>query len=139
MRNRQLIAAWCYEHGRKDKVIELVRRKGKTFIKINDYDALRRLFGELLAEIQRIRSEGDYAAGKALVERYAVKVDRKLHQEVLRRYATLDIAPYRGFVNPIYTPVVDANGIITDVKVTYTEGYMEQMLRYSSRYAGLRD
>ena len=139
MRNRQLIAAWCYEHGRKDKVIELVRRKGKTYIKINDYDALRRLFGELLAEVQRIRSEGDYAAGKALVERYAVKVDRKLHQEVVRRYATLDIAPYRGFVNPVYTPVYDANGIITDVNVTYTEGYMEQMLRYSSRYAGLRD
>lgn len=139
MRNRQLIAAWCYEHGRKDKVIELVRRKGKTYVKINDYDALRRLFGELLAEVQRIRSEGDYAAGKALVERYAVKVDRKLHQEVVRRYATLDIAPYRGFVNPVYTPVYDANGIITDVNVTYTEGYMEQMLRYSSRYAGLRD
>ena len=138
MRNRQLIAAWVYEHGRKDKVIEMVKRKGKTYIKINDYEALRRLFGELLAEVQRIRSEGDYEAGAALVERYAVKVDRRLHDEVLRRYATLDIAPYRGFVNPVYTPVFDANGNITDVTVTYTEDYMPQMLRYSHDYSGLK-
>ena len=138
MRNRQLIAAWVYEHGRKDKVIEMVKRKGKTYIKINDYEALRRLFGELLAEVQRIRSEGDYEAGAALVERYAVKVDRRLHDEVLRRYATLDIAPYRGFVNPVYTPVFDANGNITDVTVTNTEDYMPQMLRYSHDYSGLK-
>lgn len=137
MRNRQLIAAWAFEHGRKDKVIELVKRKGKTYVRINDYEALRGLFGQLLGEIQRIRSEGDYAAGEALVERYAVKVDQKLHQEVLRRYATLNIAPYRGFVNPVYTPVYDLNGTITDVKISYGEGYLNQMLRYSKDYHGL--
>ncbi len=137
MRNRQLIAAWAFEHGRKDKVIELVKRKGKTYIRINDYEALRGLFGQLLGEIQRIRSEGDYAAGEALVERYAVKVDQKLHQEVLRRYATLNIAPYRGFVNPVYTPVYDLNGTITDVKISYGEDYLNQMLRYSKDYHGL--
>ncbi len=137
MRNRQLIAAWCYEHGKKDKVIELVRRKGKTFIKINDYEALRNLFGQLLGEVQRIKSEGDYAAGAALVEKYAVKVDQKLHKEVLKRYATLNIAPYKGFVNPVYVPTYDANGTITDVTVTYNEGYLEQMLRYGQNYSGL--
>lgn len=137
MRNRQLIAAWVYEHGRKDKVIELVKRGGKTYVKINDYEALRGLFGQLLGEIQRIRSEGDYAAGEALVERYAVKVDPKLHKEVLKRYSTLDIAPYRGFVNPVYVPEYDLNGNITDVKVTYGEDYLPQMLRYSSEYHGL--
>lgn len=137
MRNRQLIAAWVYEHGRKDKVIELVKRGGKTYVKINDYEALRGLFGQLLGEIQRIRSEGDYAAGEALVERYAVKVDPKLHKEVLKRYSTLDIAPYRGFVNPVYVPEYDLNGNITDVKVTYGEDYLPQMLRYSTDYHGL--
>lgn len=137
MRNRQLIAAWVYEHGRKDKVIELVKRGGKTYVKINDYEALRGLFGQLLGEIQRIRSEGDYAAGEALVERYAVKVDQKLHKEVLKRYSTLDIAPYRGFVNPVYVPEYDLNGNITDVKVTYGEDYLPQMLRYSTDYHGL--
>lgn len=137
MRNRQLIAAWVYEHGRKDKVIELVKRGGKTYVKINDYEALRGLFGQLLGEIQRIRSEGDYAAGEALVERYAVKVDPKLHKEVLKRYSTLDIAPYRGFVNPVYVPEYDLNGNITDVKVSYSEDYLPQMLRYSTDYHGL--
>lgn len=137
MRNRQLIAAWVYEHGRKDKVIELVKRGGKTYVKINDYEALRGLFGQLLGEIQRIRSEGDYAAGEALVERYAVKVDPKLHKEVLKRYSTLDIAPYRGFVNPVYVPEYDLNGNITDVKVSYGEDYLPQMLRYSTDYHGL--
>lgn len=137
MRNRQLIAAWVYEHGRKDKVIELVKRGGKTYVKINDYEALRGLFGQLLGEIQRIRSEGDYAAGEALVERYAVKVDPKLHKEVLKRYSTLDIAPYRGFVNPVYVPEYDLNGNITNVKVTYGEDYLPQMLRYSTDYHGL--
>ncbi len=137
MRNRQLIAAWAYEHGRKDKVIEMVHRNGKTYIKINDYKALRGLFGQLLAEIQRIKSEGDYAAGAALVEKYAVKVDQKLHKEVLRRYATLNIAPYKGFVNPVYTPSYDSNGTITDVTVSYTEDYIPQMLRYSTDYSGL--
>lgn len=137
MRNRQLIAAWAYEHGKKDKVIELVRRGGKTYVKINDYRKLRDLFGQLLGEIQRIKSEGDYAAGAALVERYAVKVNRKLHDEVLRRYARLDIAPYKGFVNPVYNATFDDNGNITDVTVTYTEDYMPQMLRYSRDYSGL--
>lgn len=137
MRNRQLIAAWVYEHGRKDKVIELVKRGGKTYVKINDYEALRGLFGQLLGEIQRIRSEGDYAAGEALVERYAVKVDPKLHKEVLKRYSTLDIAPYRGFVNPVYVPEYDLNGNIINVKVTYGEDYLPQMLRYSTDYHGL--
>ena len=138
MRNRKLIAEWVYAHGKKDKVVELVNRKGKTFVKINDYKALRRLFGELLAEVQRIRSEGDYEAGRDLVETYGVKVDPKLHREVLDRYARLDIAPYRGFVNPVYTLVKDADGNVTDVTVTYTEDYPGQMLRYSRNYSTLK-
>ncbi len=137
MRNRQLIAAWAFEHGKKDKVIELKKRGGKTYVKINDYRALRDLFGQLLGEIQRIKSEGDYAAGAALVEKYAVKVDSKLHKEVLDRYAKLGIAPYKGFVNPVYEAVTDDNGVITDVRVTYTEDYIPQMLRYSRDYSGL--
>ena len=138
MRNRKLIAEWCYEKGKDANVIELVKRDGKTFIQINDYQALRGLFGELLAEIQRIRSTGDYDAAQNLVETYAVKVDPELHKEVLDRYATLSIAPYKGFVNPVYTAERDANGKITDVKVSYTEGYPEQMLRYSRDYNGLK-
>ncbi|MCM1065999.1 MAG: dipeptidyl peptidase 3 [Muribaculaceae bacterium] len=137
MRNRKLIAEWCYEHGKADNVIELVKRDDKTFIQINDYQALRGLFGQLLAEIQRVRSTGDYAAAKALVEKYAVKVDPELHREVLDRYAKLSIAPYKGFVNPVYTPVRDAQGRITDVKVDYTEGYVDQMLRYGKQYRAL--
>ncbi|MDY6106136.1 MAG: dihydrofolate reductase, partial [Candidatus Limisoma sp.] len=137
MRNRQLIAAWAYEHGKKDNVIEMVKRDGKTFIKINDYNALRNLFGALLAEIQRIKSEGDYAAGKALVEQYAVKVDPELHREVLDRYAHLDIAPYKGFVNPVYSLVKNADGQVVDVALDYTEGYIDQMLRYSRDYSPL--
>lgn len=139
MRNRQLIAAWAFEHGKKDKVIELTKRGGKTYVKINDYRKLRDLFGQLLGEIQRIKSEGDYAAGAALVEKYAVKVDPKLHKEVLNRYAKLDIAPYKGFVNPVYEAVTDDNGVITDVRVTYTEDYMPQMLRYGRDYSGLTE
>ncbi len=137
LRNRQLIAAWAFEHGKKNKVVELVKRKGKTYVKINDYKALRDLFGQLLGEIQRIKSEGDYQAGADLVLKYAVKVDPKLHKEVLNRYAKLDIAPYKGFVNPVYEAVTDDNGIITDVRVTYTEDYLPQMLRYSNTYNGL--
>ena len=137
MRNRQLIAAWVFEHGKKDNVIEMVKRDGKTYIRINDYPALRSLFGELLAEIQRIKSEGDYEAGRNLVETYAVKVDPELHKEVLDRYSHLNIAPYKGFVNPIYTPVYDANGEIIDVKVDYTEDYIPQHLRYSRQYRAL--
>lgn len=137
MRNRQLIAAWALEHGKKDKVVELVKKKGKTYVKINDYEALRRLFGELLREVQRIRSTGDYEAGRRLVLDYAVKVDPKLHKEVLKRYSRLSIAPYKGFVNPVYTPVRDADGNITDIRVTYTEDYPAQMLRYSRDYSPL--
>lgn len=143
MRNRQLIAAWAFDHGHKDNVIELVKKDGKTFIRINDYNKLRDLFGQLLHEIQRIKSEGDYAAGAALIDKYAVKVDPELHREVLDRYARLDIAPYKGFVNPVYV-AVDAAGnatadpsAITDVKVTYEEGYIPQMLRYSRDYSPL--
>ncbi|MBD5235718.1 MAG: dihydrofolate reductase, partial [Barnesiella sp.] len=131
MRNRKLISEWAYEHGRDENVIELVNIDGKTFIKINDYPRLRELLGQLLGEIQRIKSEGDYEAGRDLVEKYAVKVDPKLHQEVLDRYAHLNIAPYKGFVNPVYTPVFDADGNVTDVTIDYTEEYIPQMLRYS--------
>ncbi|MDE5918320.1 MAG: dipeptidyl peptidase 3, partial [Duncaniella sp.] len=137
MRNRQLISKWVLEKGAPDNVVELVKRDGKTFVKINDYEKLRALFAQLLGEIQRIKSEGDYAAGAALVENYAVKVDPELHKEVLDRYSHLDIAPYRGFVNPVYTPVKDKDGNITDVTVSYEEEYLPQMLRYSKEYRTL--
>lgn len=137
MRNRKLIAEWALEHGRDKNVVELVKHNGKTYVKINDFNALRDLFGELLAEIQRIKSEGDYAAGAALVEKYAVKVAPDLHREVLDRYARLSIAPYKGFVNPVYTPVNNAAGEIVDVQVTYTEDYLPQMFRYSRDYSPL--
>ena len=137
MRNRKLIAEWAYEMGKAENIVELAKIDGETFIKINDYDKLREIFGKQLAEIQRIKSEGDYEAGRVLVEKYAVKVDPQLHKEVLDRYASLNIAPYRGFVNPIYTLEKDANGEITDVKITYGEGYIEQMLRYSRDYSPL--
>ncbi len=134
MRNRHLIAQWAYEHGKKDNVIEFVKKDGKTYIQINDYQALRRLFGELLGEIQRIKSEGDYQAGRDLVETYAVKFDPELHREVLERYASLNIAPYKGFVNPIYTPTFE-DGEITDITISYDESYPAQMLRYSREYS----
>ena len=137
MRNRKLIAEWVLEKGAPDKVVELVRKDGKTYVQINDYKKLRELFGQLLGEIQRIKSEGDYAAGEALVETYGVKVDPALHKEVLDRYAKLDIAPYKGFVNPVYTPVKDASGNITDVTISFEEGYLPQMLRYSKEYSTL--
>ena len=137
MRNRQLIARWVFEKGAADKVVELVRRDGKTYVVVNDYGKLRTLFGELLSEIQRIKSTGDYQGAHDLVENYAVKVDPVLHAEVLERYKKLNLAPYKGFVNPKYETVVDAAGKITDVKVTYDEGYAEQMLRYSKDYSNL--
>ena len=137
MRNRALIARWALEHGQKDNVMELVKRDGKTFVKINDYQKLRGLFGELLAEIQRVKSTGDFKGAQALVETYGVKIDPELHKEILDRYAKLNIAPYKGFINPVYTAVRDAQGNITDVKISYTEGYAEQMLRYSKDYATL--
>ena len=137
MRNRKLISEWCYQKGLKDNVIEYVKRDGKTFIRVNDYQKLRGLFGDLLAEIQRIKSEGDYEAGRQLVEAYGVKVDPTLHKEVLARYEGLNIAPYKGFVNPIYTSVYDKNGKLTDVKVSYTENYIDQMMRYGQDYSPL--
>ena len=137
MRNRQLIARWVFEKGAADKVVELVKKDGKTYVVVNDYEKVRQLFGELLAEIQRTKSTGDFAAARALVEDYAVKVDPVLHAEVLERYKKLNLAPYKGFVNPKYEAVTDANGTITDVKVSYDEGYAEQMLRYSKDYSPL--
>ena len=137
MRNRKLISEWAYEHGKSDNVIEYVKKDGKTYIRINDYRKLRNLFGELLAEIQRIKSEGDYEAGRDLVETYAVKVDPAIHSEVLDRYSHLSIAPYKGFVNPVYTLERDAEGKPTDVKVSYDEDYIPQMLRYSQDYTTL--
>ena len=137
MRNRQLIARWVYEKGAAEKVVELVKKDGKTYVVINDYEKVRDLFGRLLAEIQRIKSTGDDAGAHDLVEAYAVKVDPALHAEVLERYKKLNLAPYKGFVNPKYEAVTDADGTITDVTVTYDEGYAEQMLRYSKDYSTL--
>ena len=136
MQNRKLISEWCYERGLADKVIEKKVRKGKTYFVVNDYEALRGLFGDLLAEIQRIKSEGDYEAGKALVERYAVHIDPVLHKEVLERYASLNLKPYGGFVNPDIIPVTE-NGKVTDYKVEYTDDYLGQMLKYGREYSAL--
>lgn len=137
MRNRQLIAAWILDHGKKDKVVELIKKNGKTYVKINDYRKMRDLIGQLLGEIQRIKSEGDYAAGAALINKYAVKVDPKIHKEVLDRYSKLDIPPYRGFINPRYVPEYDDKGNITNVKLKYGEDYTQQMLRLSQDYTTL--
>ena len=137
MRNRQLIAMWVYKHA--DGAVEIIEREGKHYLQINDFAEVRRLYGELLKEIQRITSEGDYAAAKVMVEDYAVKVEPTLHNEILARYAKLNLAPYKGFVNPVYTPVFDAEGNITDVTLDYTEGYVEQHLRYSRDYSWLPD
>ena len=137
MRNRQLIARWVLEQGREAKVVELVVREGKTYVRVNDYAQLRALFGKLLAEVQRIKSEGDYEAARRLVETYGVQIDPALHAEVLQRYERLHLAPYKGFVNPVYTLQTDAEGNVTDVQIAYTEGYAEQMLRYSREYSNL--
>ena len=137
MRNRQLIARWALQQGREAKVVELVVREGKTYVRVNDYVQLRALFGKLLAEVQRIKSEGDYEAARRLVETYGVQIDPALHAEVLRRYERLHLAPYKGFVNPVYTLQTDAEGNVTDVQIAYTEGYAEQMLRYSREYSNL--
>lgn len=154
MRNRALISRWVLARAHGEKVqgakdavklgkgerpaVELVTKKGKTYVQVNDYAALRTYFGELLAEIQRIKSEGDFAAARSLVETYAVNIDPKLHQEILTRYEKLNLSPYKGFINPRYEATVDAQGNIADVKVTYTEGYAEQMLRYSKEYGTLK-
>ena len=134
MRNRALIAHWCYEQG---EVVRLVKRDGKTYVEITDYAALRSLIARLLAEVQRIKSEGDYEAARQLVERYAVKVDADLHAEVLARYQRLNLAPYKGFINPMMLPVLDENGEIRDIQLNYGESYAHQMLRYSTEYATL--
>lgn len=137
MRNRQLIAKWVYEKGLKDNVVELRKKDGKTYVVVNDYKKLRTLFGDLLAEIQRIRSLGDYEGAKNIVETYAVNIDQDLHKEVLKRFEALNLAPYKGFVNPVYTAHKNSNGEIVDVTVSYTEGYAEQMMRYSNDYSFL--
>ena len=136
MQNRKLIAEWCYEQGRQANVIEKKVRDGKTYFVVNDYEALRGLFGRLLAEVQRIKSEGDYAAGKALVEKYAVNIDPKLHKEVKTRYDALGLKPYGGFVNPDIVPV-EKDGKVVDYKVVYTDDYLGQMLQYGRKYATL--
>ncbi len=135
MRNRSMIAHWTYEHGKAENVVELVKHNGKTYVKINDYAKLRDLFGELLAEIQRVKSEGDFEGARKLVEDYGVKVDPVLHKEVLERYQKLNISPYKGFINPDYKATTDANGNITDVEAVYGESYEDQMLRYSHEYS----
>ena len=136
MQNRKLIAEWCYEAGMADNVIEKKVRDGKAYFVVNDYEALRGLFGKLLAEVQRIKSEGDYKAGKALVEKYAVDIDPELHREVLERYAALNLKPYGGFVNPEIIPV-EKNGKIVDYRVEYTDDYLGQMMEYGSKYSTL--
>jgi dipeptidyl-peptidase-3 len=136
MRNRQLISKWCYEKGKADNVIEKKIRDGETYFVINDYEKLRSLFGELLAEVQRIKSEGDYEAGKALVETYGVKVDPELHKEVLARFEKLNLAPYSGFVNPEYE-LVKSDGEITDINVHYVDDFTKQMMHYSKEYSFL--
>ncbi len=138
MRNRQLVAAWAYEKGQEKNVIERIERDGKTYFEIHDYEALKVIFGELLKEIQRIKSEGDYKAGKALVEDYGVKVDEAIHTEVLDRSHALDIPPYSGFINPILEPVLDEDGNITDIKVKQPSSLEEQMFFYSKNYGFLK-
>lgn len=137
MRNRQTIASWVYEQGKADNVVELKEKDGKKFIVVNDYEKLRDLFGQLLAEVQRIRSTGDFAAAHDLVEKYGVKVNQDIHKEVLERYATLKIAPYSGFVNPVYTLVKDKKGNVKEVNISYEEDYIQQHLRYSKDYSAL--
>ena len=134
MRNRALIAHWCLENG---DAVRLIKRDGKTYVEVVDYDGLRQLFARLLAEVQRIKSEGDFEAARQLVERYAVQVDAELHQEVLERYRRLDLAPYKGFINPMMLPVYDQNGQMIDVQLYYGESYAHQMLRYSTEYGTL--
>ena len=131
MRNRQLIASWVYEKGKASNVIERVVRDGKTYFTIRDYDALRQLFGKLLAEIQRVKSEGDFEGARNLIEGYGVRIDPVLHQEVLERYRKLNVAPYAGFVNPEYK-LVEKEGNITDVEITYPTDFLAQMLEYGN-------
>ena len=136
MQNRKLIADWCYEKGKAANVIEKKVRDGKTYFVVNDFEALRGLFGDLLAEVQRIKSEGDYEAGKALVETYAVNIDPELHKEVKERYAALGLKPYGGFINPEIVPV-EKDGKIVDYQIVYNENYLDQMLQYGKKYSTL--
>ena len=136
MRNRQLVASWAYEKGMEENVIEKVVEDGKTFFEVRDYEKLRVIFGELLKEIQRVKSEGDYEAGQALVENYGVKVDKDLHEEVLARAEKLNSAPYGGFVNPRLVPVMEGDKI-SDIKVEYPEVFLDQMLEYGENYGFL--
>jgi dipeptidyl-peptidase-3 len=137
MRNRQLNAMWAYEKGRKDNVVEFVKKNGKTYVRINDYEKLRDLFGQLLREIQRIKSEGDYEAGKSLIETYGVKVNHALHHEVLERYQKLNIKPYKGFIQPKLIPVMDGDQI-RDVKIEYPDDFFEQMMEYGKEDSYLK-
>jgi dipeptidyl-peptidase-3 len=139
MRNRQLIARWSYEHGVQDQIIEFFNKEGKTYVRIRDYERLRSLFGKLLREVQRIKSEGDYGAAKKLVETYGVRVDRQLHEEVIQRFKKLELAPYAGFINPRLTLVKNNDGEVTNVEVDYSQGYTEQMLEYSQKYGFIPD
>ena len=136
MRNRQLVAKWAYENGKASKVVEFVKKDGKTYVRINDYNKLRQLFGQLLREIQRVKSEGDYKAGHDLVENYGVKVDPELHREVLDRFKKLNIKPYKGFIQPRYVPVMKGDKII-DVKVEYPDNFFTQMMEYGKKYSFL--
>ncbi len=138
MRCRSAIAHWVYEKGKAGNVIEVVKRDGKTFVRINDYQKLRTLFGEMLKEVQRIKSEGDFAAGRNMIENFGVKIDSELHSEILSRYAGLNLAPYSGFVNPVMTPVTDSNGKITDVKIEYCSDFLGQMMEYGKEYSFLK-
>ena len=137
MRNRQLVAAWAFEKGNADNVVEKIVKDGKTYFVVNNYEKLRIIFGELLKVIQKIKSEGDFNAGKALVENYGVQVDPAIHKEVLARVEKLKIAPYSGFINPKLVPVTDAKGEITDIKVEYPKDFTQQMLDYAKKYSFL--
>jgi dipeptidyl-peptidase-3 len=134
MRNRQMVAMWCYEKGKSDNVIEKVVRDGKTYYVIRDFEKLRELFGQLLRETQRIKSEGDYEAAKNLVETYGVKVDYDLHKEVLERYSKLNIAPYTGFINPKLVPVYEGEDLV-DVKIEFPGDFQKQMMEYAEEYS----
>jgi dipeptidyl-peptidase-3 len=136
MRNRQLVAKWAYEKGKAENVVQLIKRDGKTYVQINDYAKLRTLFGDLLREIQRIKSQGDFAAGQALIENYGVKVDPEIHKEVKERFSKLTSAPYKGFIQPRLTPVIEG-GKFVDVKVEYPASFTSQMLEYGKRYSFL--
>jgi dipeptidyl-peptidase-3 len=139
MRNRQMAAAWVFEKGQAENVISRITRDGKTYFEINDYQKLRSLFGDLLKEVQRVKSQGDFEAGRDLIENYGVQVDQALHQEVLDRSAVLDIPPYGGFINPRLVPVTNEAGEITDIQVEYPDNFVKQMLEYGKKYSHLPD